>query len=84
MLPRYPLPDLKASWGAIYTIPSVAPCGTVLDPLQQQWEFLTINTTRGNISDILSNAYVSNAYDGINSCSGNESQIVPRFSLLGV
>ena len=64
--PRSPLPDLKTSWGAIYTIPTVAACGKGLDPLQQQWEFLTINTTEGNISNILSNAYARNEYNGVN------------------
>lgn len=52
---------LHASWGADYAVPTVAACGLkhALSPLQQQWEFKTVNTTIGNISNILANDYAT-------------------------
>ena len=48
-----------ASWGADEGQPTVAACGgaRALSPLQQQWNFTTVNTSLGPVDHILVNAY---------------------------
>ena len=48
-----------ASWGADEGQPTVAACGgpRALSPLQQQWNFTTVNTNLGPVDHILVNAY---------------------------
>jgi hypothetical protein len=62
-MPPAPVPSFNSSWGQLYTIPTVAACGGSLDPLQQKWDFLTVNTTVGNISNILANQYLALNYN---------------------
>jgi hypothetical protein len=70
---------LHASWGADYALPTVAPCGAerALSPLQQQWEFLTINTTKGNLRNILANAYATSVLPTWAGGTGTAAQAGP-------
>lgn len=66
-------------WEADYAIPTVAPCGMehALSPLQQQWEFKTVNTTIGNVSNILANVYATEPLPSWAGGSGVAQQTGP-------